>query len=72
MNQKNENATLKQFADKGVIEPKFKLGQYVFAVNKHDECVEILEIMHIRIDVYRITKYNSLVYYARRVCDGNF
>ena len=28
--------------------------------------------MHIRIDVYRLTQYNSLVYYARRVRDGHF
>lgn len=72
MNIRTENVTLKRLADEGVIEPKFKLGQYVFTVNKHGECVEILEIMHIRIDVYRITEYNSLVYYARRIRDGHF
>lgn len=71
MHQKKEESTLKRFVDEGVIKPKFKLGQYVFTVSKYSECVEMLEIMHIRIDVYRISKYNSLVYYARRLRDEN-
>ena len=71
MGQKKEESTLTKFVNEGAIEPKFKLGQYVFTVNKHSECVEMLEIMHIRIDVYRISKYNSLVYYARRLRDEN-
>ena len=71
MSQKDENAILKQYADEGVIKLKFKIGQNVFTANKYTECVEARRIVSIRVELHYIIKYNSLVYYAGRLSDGN-
>lgn len=71
MSQKDENAILKQYADEGIIKLQFKIGQDVFTVNKYTECVEARRIEAIRVELHYIIKYNSLVYYARRLSDGN-
>lgn len=71
MSQTDENVILKQFADEGIIKLKFKIGQNVFTVNKYTECVEARRIDAIRVELHYIIKYNSLVYYARRLRDEN-
>ena len=57
---------------KNVIVPKFKVGQTVYTFNKNTECVYELCIKIIRIEINEISKFNSLVYLAERLEDGNF
>lgn len=57
---------------KGYIRPKFKVGQTVYTFNKSTECVYELCIKIIRIEINEISKFNSLVYLAERLEDGNF
>jgi hypothetical protein len=57
---------------KGCIRPKFKVGQTVYTFNKNTECVYELCIKIIRIEINEIAKFNSLVYLAERLEDGNF
>ena len=57
---------------KGCIRPKFKIGQTVYTFNKNTECVYELCIKIIRIEINEISKFNSLVYLAERLEDGNF
>ena len=54
------------------IRPKFKVGQTVYTFNKNTECVYELCIKIIRIEINEISKFNSLVYLAERLEDGNF
>lgn len=54
------------------IRPKFKVGQTVYTFNKNTECIYELCINIIRIEINRISKFNSLVYLAERLEDGNF
>ena len=71
MDQKKEESTLTKFVNEGVIEPTFKIDQEVFTANKCNECVETLRIVSIRIELHYIAKYNSLIYFARRIRDGH-
>ena len=57
---------------KNCIRPKFKVGQTVYTFNKNTECVYELCIKIIRIEINEISKFNSLVYLAERLEDGNF
>jgi cell division septum initiation protein DivIVA len=57
---------------KGCIRPKFKVGQTVYTFNKNTECIYELCIKIIRIEINEISKFNSLVYLAERLEDGNF
>ena len=57
---------------KNVIVPKFKVGQTVYTFNKNTERVYELCIKIIRIEINEISKFNSLVYLAERLEDGNF
>ena len=57
---------------KWCIRPKFKIGQTVYTFNKNTECVYELCIKIIRIEINEISKFNSLVYLAERLEDGNF
>lgn len=57
---------------KGCIRPNFKVGQTVYTFNKNTECVCELCIKIIRIEINEISKFNSLVYLAERLEDGNF
>lgn len=57
---------------KGYIRPKFKVGQTVYTFNKNTECVYELCIKIIRIEINEISQFNSLVYLAERLEDGNF
>ena len=57
---------------KNAIVPKFKVGQTVYTFNKNTECVYELCIKIIRIEINEISKFNSLVYLAERLEDGNF
>jgi hypothetical protein len=57
---------------KNAIVPKFKIGQTVYTFNKNTECVYELCIKIIRIEINEISKFNSLVYLAERLEDGNF
>ena len=57
---------------KWCIRPKFKVGQTVYTFNKNTECVYELCIKIIRIEINEISKFNSLVYLAERLEDGNF
>ena len=57
---------------KGYIRPKFNVGQTVYTFNKSTECVYELCIKIIRIEINEISKFNSLVYLAERLEDGNF
>ena len=57
---------------KGCIRPKFKVGQTVYTFNKNTERVYELCIKIIRIEINEISKFNSLVYLAERLEDGNF
>ena len=57
---------------KNAIVPKFKIGQMVYTFNKNTERVYELCIKIIRIEINEISKFNSLVYLAERLEDGNF
>ena len=57
---------------KNAIVPKFKVGQTVYTFNKNTERVYELCIKIIRIEINEISKFNSLVYLAERLEDGNF
>lgn len=57
---------------KNAIVPKFKVGQTVYTFNKNSECVYELCIKIIRIERNEISMFNSLVYLAERLEDGNF
>jgi hypothetical protein len=57
---------------KNAIVPKFNVGQTVYTFNKNTECVYELCIKIIRIEINEISKFNSLVYLAERLEDGNF
>lgn len=57
---------------KNSIRPRFKVGQTVYTFNKNTECVYELCIKIIRIERNEIAKFNSLVYLAERLEDGDF
>lgn len=57
---------------KGSVRPKFKVGQTVYTFNKNTECIYELCIKIIRIEINEISEFNSLVYLAERLEDGNF
>ena len=52
------------------IRPKFKIGQEVYTFNKYQDCVYTLYLISIHIEQYETTKFNNLVYRARRLKDG--
>ena len=72
LNQQDQRIAELEEQLKGYIRPKFKVGQTVYTFNKSTECVYELCIKIIRIEINEISKFNSLVYLAERLEDGNF
>lgn len=72
LNQQDQRISELEEQLKGYIRPKFKVGQTVYTFNKSTECVYELCIKIIRIEINEISKFNSLVYLAERLEDGNF
>ena len=72
LNQQSQRIAELEEQLKGCIRPKFKIGQTVYTFNKNTECVYELCIKIIRIEINEISKFNSLVYLAERLEDGNF
>lgn len=72
LNEKDQRIAELEEQLKGYIRPKFKVGQTVYTFNKSTECVYELCIKIIRIEINEISKFNSLVYLAERLEDGNF
>ena len=72
LNQQAERIAELEEQLKNAIVPKFKVGQTVYTFNKNTECVYELCIKIIRIEINEISKFNSLVYLAERLEDGNF
>ena len=72
LNQQDQRISELEEQLKGCIRPKFKVGQTVYTFNKSTECVYELCIKIIRIEINEISKFNSLVYLAERLEDGNF
>lgn len=72
LNQQAERISELEEQLKGYIRPKFKVGQTVYTFNKNTECIYELCIKIIRIEINEISEFNSLVYLAERLEDGNF
>lgn len=72
LNQQAERIAELEEQLKNAIVPKFKVGQTVYTFNKNTECVYELSIKIIRIERNEIAKFNSLIYFAERLEDGNF
>lgn len=72
LNQQDQRIAELEEQLKNAIVPKFKVGQTVYTFNKNTECVYELCIKIIRIEINEISKFNSLVYLAERLEDGNF
>ena len=72
LNQQDQRIAELEEQLKGYIRPKLKVGQTVYTFNKSTECVYELCIKIIRIEINEISKFNSLVYLAERLEDGNF
>lgn len=70
LNQQDQRIAELEEQLKNAIVPKFKIGQMVYTYNKYQDCVYILDLISVHIERYETSKFNSLVYMAKRLKDG--